>query len=325
LTTFQLLRYSPPYLSSDGTTALALARLTQRASHALRYERARRRRDDRPRTPRAMKFGSYFEQQMEPEWREWYIRYGEFKILLKQIRALNEELASKNASPDTSPGVHARVSSTPPKDLIKLSFSFMETRPGNSGLKGERPLPSEAAFFEALDEDVKRVGSFVESTLARLKRRVEELEVEINDVARCAPAPEACFRALSANDDACGDTDISSLETFSKPPKRFRVPSDSESRTSNPRVCSFASARASLTLFSTLRPWPLSANRTRTRTRNQRGPGARGVQRLVRERLAELGRLGHDRGCRKGERERRRRRRRGARVRAARRAARRAA
>ena len=121
-----------------------------------------------------MKFGSYFEQQMEPEWREWYIRYGEFKILLKQIRALNEELASKNASPNTSP---ARVSSTPPKDLIKLSFSFMETRPGNSGLKGERPLPSEAAFFEALDEDVKRVGSFVESTLARLKRRVEELEV----------------------------------------------------------------------------------------------------------------------------------------------------
>ena len=84
-----------------------------------------------------MKFGSYFEQQMEPEWREWYIRYGEFKILLKQIRARNEELASKNASPDTSPGVHARVSSTPPKDLIKLSFSFKETRPGNSGLKGE--------------------------------------------------------------------------------------------------------------------------------------------------------------------------------------------
>ena len=77
-----------------------------------------------------------------------YIRYGELKILLKQIRALNEELASKNASPNTSPGVRASELDTP-KDLIKLSFSFMETRPGNSGLKGERPLPSEEAFFEA--------------------------------------------------------------------------------------------------------------------------------------------------------------------------------
>ena len=101
--------------SSDETNALALVRLTQRASHALRYEGARRRRDDRPRTPCAMKFGLYFEQQMEPEWKDRYIRYGEFKILLKQIRALNEELASKNASPNTGPGVHARVSSTPRK------------------------------------------------------------------------------------------------------------------------------------------------------------------------------------------------------------------
>ena len=48
--------------SSDETNALALVRLTQRASHALRYEGARRRRDDRPRTPCAMKFGLYFEQ-----------------------------------------------------------------------------------------------------------------------------------------------------------------------------------------------------------------------------------------------------------------------
>jgi hypothetical protein len=251
-----------------------------------------------------MKFGSYFEQQMEPEWREWYIRYGEFKILLKQIRALNEELASKNASPDTSPGVHARVSSTPPKDLIKLSFSFMETRPGNSGLKGERPLPSEAAFFEALDEDVKRVGSFVESTLARLKRRVEELEVEINDAARCVPAPEARFRALSANDDACGDTNISSLETFSKPTKRVRVPSDSQSRVASALFFALSHPRARVSHV-LLHPPPVSSLRepNRTRNRTQRGSGARGVQRLVRERLTELGHLGHHRGSRQGERE----------------------
>jgi hypothetical protein len=200
--------------------------------------------------------------------------------------------------------VHARVSSTPPKDLIKLSFSFMETRPGNSGLKGERPLPSEAAFFEALDEDVKRVGSFVESTLARLKRRVEELEVEINDAARCVPAPEARFRALSENDDACGDTNISSLETFSKPTKRVRVPSDSQSRVASALFFALSHPRARVSHV-LLHPPPVSSLRepNRTRNRTQRGSGARGVQRLVRERLTELGHLGHHRGSRQGERE----------------------
>ena len=175
-----------------------------------------------------MKFGSYFEQQMEPEWREFYLRYGEFKILLNEVRALNEELATRNASPDTSPGVHAQVSTTPPKDLVKLSFSFMETMPGKSGLKGERPLPSESAFFEALDEDVKRVGSFVESTLARLKGRVEELEVEINDVARCARASERFSDRVSARDDARGDANVSSR--LSKLTKLQAGPSESESR-----------------------------------------------------------------------------------------------
>jgi SPX domain protein involved in polyphosphate accumulation len=65
-----------------------------------------------------------------------------------------------------------------------MSLSFMPTRPGASGQKGERPVASEATFFEALDEDMKRVGSFVESSLAQLVKRVEELDVDVTEAVR---------------------------------------------------------------------------------------------------------------------------------------------
>ena len=76
---------------------------------------------------------------------------------------------------------------------------------------------------------------------------MEELEVEINDAwPRCAPAPKRVSTALSANDDACGDTDYLVSRNFRNHRNAFgsrRIPSR-ERR--NPRVCSFASARASL-------------------------------------------------------------------------------
>jgi SPX domain protein involved in polyphosphate accumulation len=40
-------------------------------------------------------------------------------------------------------------------------------------------VASEATFFEALDADMKKVGKFVESSLTKLKQRVEELDVDV--------------------------------------------------------------------------------------------------------------------------------------------------
>ena len=57
-----------------------------------------------------MKFGAYLEENMEPEWKEWYLRYKPLKIQLKEI-VLNEELAMKSADP--GPGIDGRVSFTP--------------------------------------------------------------------------------------------------------------------------------------------------------------------------------------------------------------------
>ena len=108
---------------------------------------------------------------MEPEWKDRYIRYGEFKILLKQIRALNEELASKNASPNTGPGVHARRSLDAPERPHQALALVRGDEAWEQRAEGRETPPSEEAFFEALDEDVvvRRVH-----TLERLKRRVEE-------------------------------------------------------------------------------------------------------------------------------------------------------
>ena len=44
-----------------------------------------------------MKFGVYLEQNMAPGWEEYYHRYKPLKIQLKEIVALNEELATKSA------------------------------------------------------------------------------------------------------------------------------------------------------------------------------------------------------------------------------------
>ena len=131
-----------------------------------------------------MKFGVYLEQNMAPGWEEYYLRYKPLKIQLKEIVALNEELATKSADANTGPGIDGRVSLTPPRNLTTMSLSFMPTRPGASGQKGERPVASEATFFEALDEDMKRVGSFVESSLAQLVKRVEELDVDVTEAVR---------------------------------------------------------------------------------------------------------------------------------------------
>lgn len=116
---------------------------------------------------------------MEPEWKQWYLRYKALKIQLKEIVALNEELAMKSADANFGPGIDGRVSFTPPKNLTSMSLSFVPTRPGSSGQKGERPVVSEATFFEALDSDMKKVGKFVESSLTKLKQRVEELDVDV--------------------------------------------------------------------------------------------------------------------------------------------------
>ena len=85
----------------------------------------------------------------------------------------------KSADSNFGPGIDGRVSFTPPKNLTTMSLSFVPTRPGSSGQKGERPVASEATFFEALDADMKKVGRFVESSLTKLKQRVEELDVDV--------------------------------------------------------------------------------------------------------------------------------------------------
>lgn len=83
-----------------------------------------------------MKFGAYLEENMEPEWKQWYLRYKPLKIQLKEIVALNEELAMKSADSNFGPGIDGRVSFTPPKNLTTMSLSFVPTRPGSSGQKG---------------------------------------------------------------------------------------------------------------------------------------------------------------------------------------------
>ena len=134
---------------------------------------------------RTMKFGVYLETNMEPEWRGKYLRYGALKAILKEIVALNAE---KNAvAGDHNEG--GRLSTTLPRNLAAMSFSFMETRPGNSGLKDEKPIASESTFFEALDGDMKTVSGFVELTLARLVKRVEELDAEVAAIVRYVAFP----------------------------------------------------------------------------------------------------------------------------------------
>ena len=49
------------------------------------------------------------------EWKEWYLRYKPLKIQLKEIVALNEELAMKSADSNFGPGIDGRVSFTPPR------------------------------------------------------------------------------------------------------------------------------------------------------------------------------------------------------------------
>ena len=43
---------------------------------------------------------------------------------------------------------------------------------------------TEATFFEALDDDMDKVRAFVESSLARLKARVDELDAEVEEAVR---------------------------------------------------------------------------------------------------------------------------------------------
>lgn len=115
------------------------------------------------------KFGRYLEETQEPDWRQHYVRYKLLKQILTEIVGRNELAASGGAA-------------TPPKDLTHLSLTFAEVRPGSD--KGGAPAVTEASFFEALDKDMDKVRSFVESSLARLRARVDELDADVEEAAR---------------------------------------------------------------------------------------------------------------------------------------------
>lgn len=118
------------------------------------------------------KFGKYLEETQEPEYRQHYVRYK----LLKQILG---EIVSRNASAGTSGGGFG-FGVTPPKHLTHLSLTFAEVRPG-SDKSGAPPAVTESTFFEALDTDVDKVRAFVESSLARLRARVDELDADVEE------------------------------------------------------------------------------------------------------------------------------------------------
>lgn len=121
------------------------------------------------------RFGEYLENNLVPEWRQHYVRYKLLKQILGEI-VLRTEAASGGAERN------AGLATTPPGDLAHLSLTFARVRPGG-GIKGEVGI-TEGAFFEALDKDVGKVRDFVESSLARLRARVEELDVDIEECVR---------------------------------------------------------------------------------------------------------------------------------------------
>ena len=89
-----------------------------------------------------MKFGAYLEENMEPEWKQWYLRYKPLKIQLKEIVALNEELAMKSADSNFGPGIDGRVSFTPQEPnhhvAIVRADETREQRPERGATSGER-------------------------------------------------------------------------------------------------------------------------------------------------------------------------------------------
>lgn len=122
------------------------------------------------------KFGRYLEDTQEAGWRQHYVRYKLLKQILSEIVARNELAASGGAAGKGG------VAFTPPKDLTHLSLTFAEVRPGSD--KGGAPAVTEASFFETLDKDMDAVRSFVESSLARLRSRVDELDADVEEASR---------------------------------------------------------------------------------------------------------------------------------------------
>ena len=122
------------------------------------------------------KFGRYLEETQEPEWQEHYVRYKLLKQILFEIVARNE-LESNGGTVG-----NGGVAFTPPKFLTRLSLTFAEVRPGSD--KSGAPAVTESSFFEALDKDMDKVRTFVEKSLTRLVARVDELDAEVEEVAR---------------------------------------------------------------------------------------------------------------------------------------------
>ena len=108
------------------------------------------------------KFGEYLDAQATPAWRDHYVRYKYLKGILKSIVSRNEEARTNARS-----GFDTPLGPLPPKDLAHLSLTFQEVRPGS---KPGETAEGETAFFKVLEEDVEKVRTFVEDSLAALKR-----------------------------------------------------------------------------------------------------------------------------------------------------------
>ena len=122
------------------------------------------------------KFGEYLDAQATPAWRDHYVRYKYLKGILKSIVSRNEEARTNARS-----GFDTPLGRMPPKDLAHLSLTFQEVRPGS---KPGETAEGETAFFKVLEEDVEKVRTFVEDSLAALKARVAQLDVDVHQAHR---------------------------------------------------------------------------------------------------------------------------------------------
>ena len=104
------------------------------------------------------------------------MRYKYLKGILKSIVSRNEEARTNAGS-----GFDTPLGRMPPKDLAHLSLTFQEVRPGS---KPGETAEGETAFFKVLEEDVEKVRTFVEDSLAALKARVAQLDVDVHQAHR---------------------------------------------------------------------------------------------------------------------------------------------
>ena len=122
-----------------------------------------------------------------PEWRQLYVRYKHLKRMLKDIVTRGEEARASPRLQDGSSQGLDEATFTPPRDLARLSLTFTERRPGEKAVDGGGGATgevTEAAFFEALDDDMDKVRSFVEEGVDRLRERVDALAAEVEKAVR---------------------------------------------------------------------------------------------------------------------------------------------